>query len=415
MRGQPTGTTAHLPEYLVAEVQNLIALSNRLGHRSGLVSPIKVDMTRAEVLAKDVKEWSRRKDLSIYEEAASLKVDVWDLLELRDPSPRNLAGQICTELDALGRQLYAHDVNLNSTTVELFMSGQAAILMPALVTRWLREGQQLAGGGIGLWAIDKRVNSMTATPFHIEAASAAGDAALSPQNTFYGKRMGAVGESGHLPVVRIGYRDKDVKLGTYGIDLQTDYKAVKYMSMTELRLIFLFIGMQLIYDQLDNIFTLIVSGDGDTGAPPSYLQISGGGGAGALVHADLVQATVKLGANGMMVTHWIGGINELTDFLNLSQLTGANYRDNPIRSVLQNQRRGPIQTDYGILLPALAGTADYLCFMDSMFAVARCVEQPLMVENDKLIGELHEEVAISETVAYYKWLQDGSGYIDYSA
>ncbi len=418
MKGvQTVQNITHLPEYLVKDIEDLVSLSDRIkGNSRKMYAPVTLDMTKAHQLHEDVKRWSKRLDTSVYTEAAAQGIDVPELLEQRDPSPRNLSGEIVTELDALGRQLYAAGVNLNQTTVELFLAGSAAVLMPAIVNRWLREGQKLAGGAMGLWAIDREVNAMQVNPFHIEAESAAGDSAKAPQNTANQKRFGAVAEGGSLPVVRIGYRDKTVNLGTYGIDLRCDYKAVKYMSMTELRLIFIWIGMQLIYDQLDNIFTLIVSGDGDTGAPPSYLQISGGGAAGALLHADLIAGRVKMAVNGMMTTHWLGGVNEMTDFLNLSQFTGANYRDTPLDKVLgQGRNRGPIETPYGMLLPALAGTADYLAFMDQMFAVARVVEQRLMVETDKLIGELDEEVAISETVAYYKWTLDASGYIDYSA
>jgi hypothetical protein len=374
---------------------------------------VTLDFDGARKTADMIREWSRTKDLALYHEAAEKGVYPWEALEQYDPSPRDLNGDIIVPLDAMERALYVLGINLSQATVDQFFAGPGMILMPAMALRWVRQGIQMANGASGVFTINRRVNGMNVNPIFLEAENAAGDAAKAPPTTSDRKRLGAAGFQG-LPITRIGYRDKDVKVGVYGRDIQFDYKVVKYASMTELRLIFNFVGMQIGYDDIGNIFQLIDVGDGSSGAPPTRLQIAGATGGGTLVFSDLIKAIVRMQEGGFRVTHWIGESDSLIDFLSLSQFTGANERDQTLRGLLTG--RGPFQTPLGTLLIAQnpPADADHLGFFDGAFAVAKGEEQPIAVETDKILQGQLEEVAIAGAWAFWRFAHDAAGMIDYS-
>lgn len=378
-------------------------------------APVTMDLSGASKLAEEVARWTETKSLDLYQQAKQKGVEPWQVLEEIDPSPRNINGEMMVPLDALERVLYVMELDISSMTVEQFYAGKAMVLGPALVNRWLKEGYNMAFGGPTIFAVERRLTALTVHPLFLEAIGAAGDAAKAPPTTSGKKRLGALTESGSLPVTRVGYREKDVAVGTYGRDLEVSYDVVKYATVQELRIIFLYIGMQIAYDDIGNVFEVIDVGDGSSGAPPTRLQISGAGGAGALVFKDLVTAIARMAEGGFRVTHWVGESDSFIDFLSLAQFSGANERDWTLRELLQS--RGPFATPLGILLPSPnpPADADHLGFFDAMFAVARGIETPLMVEADKIIAQRLEEAAISGKWAFWKLCHDASGMIDYSA
>ena len=402
------------------EVTSELSRMRQMAGSSGQ-TPLAVPTTGAVTLNLDgakktadlIREWSRTKDMALYQEAAEKGVYPWEALEQHDPSPRDINGNIIVPLDAMERALYVLGINLSRVTVDQFFAGPAMILTPALALRWVRQGIQMANGASGIYTINRRVSGMNVNPIFLEAENAAGDAAKAPPTTSDRKRLGATGFQG-LPITRIGYRDKDVKVGVYGRDLQFDYKVVKYASMTELRLIFNYVGMQIGYDDIGNIFELIDVGDGASGTPPTRLQISGSTGGGTLAFGDLVKAIVRLQEGGFRATHWIGESDSLIDFLSLSQFTGPNERDETLRGLLTG--RGPLNTPLGTLLiaPNPPADADHLGFFDGAFAVAKGEEQPITVETDKILQGQLEEVAIAGAWAFWRFAHDAAGMIDYS-
>lgn len=372
-----------------------------------------MDFDLSKKTAERVKMWSKSLDTELYRVAESENKYPWEVLEDWDPSPRDIDGQILTPLDAMERCLYSLGINLAAMTVEQFFAGPGMILAPAMVLRWVRQGIDMANGASGIYSINRRVNGMNVNPIFLEAANAADTAAQSPETTTAKKRLAPGG--GGLPVTHVGYRDKNVKIGTYGRDLTFDYKVVKYASVVELKLIFNFIGMQIGYDDIGNVYELIDAGDGDSGAPPTRLQISGAGGAGTLVFNDITTAIVRMQAGGFRLTHWIGESDSMIDFLTLSQFSGANFRDQTLANLLMG--RGPFKTTLGTLLiaPNPPADADRLLFFDSEFAVAKGEESPITVEADKIIQMQFEEVAIVGSWAFWKFALDASGRINYSA
>lgn len=375
-----------------------------------------VDLSKAQKLADRIRADSQARDLSLYREAAEKKVSPWELLEAWDPSPRNIMGDIVSPLDAMERVLYCLGQSLaGGVTVDQFISGPAAILAPAMILRWVQEGIDLGFGSVGVFAATRPITGMTVTPLYLEGDEQQG-VAKAPATTSGGKRLGATAKSG-LPRTIVSYRDKVVTLGVYGRVLDFGYEVVKYASLDELRLIFLYIGMQIAYDDVGNIFELIDVGDGTTGTPPARLQISGSGGAGTLTWDDIVNAMVQM-SNGapFRITHWIGEAPSLRDFLNLAQFTGANWRETALQQLFGGAR-GPITTPVGILLvaPNPPADVDHLAFMDSMFAVAKGQESPITIETDKIISMRWEETAIWGTWAFWKVSTDASGIVDYSA
>ena len=385
---------------------------NKARERNPAAAPkmsMPMDMTASRALSKDIAQWSETGDLSLYKEAEQKKCYPWEVLEERDPSLTSPEGEILTPLDALGRALYSLGLNLSSMTVEQFAAGPGLILTPALVLRWVRQGVVMAAGSMGV-TVSRRVNGLNVHPIFLEAEEVAGDAAKAPPTTTDRKRLGA--SQGGLPRTHVGYRDKDVKIGTYGRDLTFDYSVLKYMSMQEMRLIFNYIGMQIGYDDIGNIFDIIDVGDGSSGAPPTRLQISGATGGGTLAFADLTTALVRLREGGFSLTHWVGQSDSMIDFLNLSQFTGANDRDQTLAQVFAG--RGPIDTPIGKLLITSQGDADHLGFFDGTFAIAKGEESPLTVETDKIIQMQFEETAVVGRWAFWKLAHDASGMVDYS-
>lgn len=375
-----------------------------------------VDMDGAKKVAERIESESKTQDLSLYREAEEKKLYPWELMEEWDPSPRNYLGDIVTPLDAFDRVLYALKAPVSGhVTVDQFLSGPAAILSPALILRWVQEGMNMGFGDMGIYAAVRPVSGLTVTPLYLEGPENQ-EVARAPGTTSEGKRLGASGKSG-LPRTVVSYRDKDVKLGVYGRVLDFGYEVVKYASMDELKLIFWFIGMQIAYDDIGNVFEVIDAGDGTSGAPPSRLQISGGGGAGTLVWADVTQAIAQM-CNGapFKISHWIGEAASLVDLLNFAQFTGPNQRDTTLAQLL-GQGPGPINTPIGVFLvsPNPPADADHIGFFDRRFAIAKAEESMLTIEMDKIISMRWEEAAISGVWGFWKWALDASGMIDYSA
>lgn len=367
---------------------------------------------KAVKVGEEIKSMSERRDLALYEEAKQKKLYPWEVLEERDPSPRNFDGEIISPLDAMERCLYTLGVNMKITTVDQFYAGPAMILAPAMILRWVKQGMDMAFGAAGVYSINRKVTGMNINPLFLEAESAAADAAKAPATTTDGKRLGATA-GGDLPRTHVGYRDKDVKIGTYGRDLTFDYKVVKYATLQEMKLIFNFIGMQIAYDDYDNIYYIIENGDGSSGAPPSRLQITGSTAGGTLVFSDLITAIVRMQEGGFRISHWIGQSDSIIDMLALAQFSGANFRDQTLKALFTG--RGPIETPLGnlVIAPTL-GTADYLAFFDGDYAIAKGEEAPITIETDKIIRQQFEEAAIVGSWAFWKFAHDASGFINYS-
>lgn len=378
-----------------------------------VVTNTSIDFTKSQKVADQVREWSKIKSTDLYNEARERGVDPIVVLEELDPTPTTLDGKKTVPLDALERCLYLLEQNPSTMTVDQFYSGPAMILLPSLISRWVQEGITIAAGAMNIYAVDRRVSGLTAHPLYLEGAGSAEGLAKAPLTSVDEKRLGSVGNAG-LPVTKVGHRDKAVKVGTYGRDMLFDYKFVKYASLQELRILFNYVGLQMAYDDVGNVFEIVDSGDGVSGGPPSRLQISGSTGSGTLTFGDLTSAIVQMQGGGYRVSHWVGEANSLIDFLNLSQFSGANYRDTTLRELLTT--RGPLTTPLGMLLisPNPPADADHLAFIDAGFALGKVEEQPLTVEADKVIQGLFEEIAIHGSWAFYKFMNDASGMIDYS-
>ena len=375
-----------------------------------------MDLGPSKQIADRIKVDSRNQDTGLYREATEMGISLNDYLETLDPSPRDPFNEVVSPLDALERVLYHLQTPARGPiTVDQFISGPAAILMPALILQWVNEGMEMGFGSMGVFSAVRPISGMTMTPLYLEGDEQQG-VAKAPPTTRTGKRLGAAAKSG-LPKTIVTYRDKDVKLGVYGRVLDFSYEVVKYASLDELRLIFLFIGLQIAYDDIGNIFEIIDVGDGTSGTPPTRLQISGAGGAGTLTWQDIVMAVARLGEGGFRVTHWVGESDSLVDFLSIPQLTGAPGSNIGMLLGEILMQRGPYQTPFGTILisPNPPADVDHLAFFDQMFAVAKAQESALVIELDKIIAMRWEEVAISGTWGFWKWASDASGVIDYSA
>lgn len=396
---------------VVEQMKFIRGLMGQMGTRlDRVVGNAVMDFSKTKLMADRVRDWTKSGSLEMYSIAKQKGLGIEEYLEEEDPSPRDMDGNLLVPLDAFERLGVELDFGLH-TKVDHFFAGPGMTLMPALITRWVREGIEMGRGGQDLWSFIDEVEGLHAHPIAWEKEGAAAEAAQMPKTTVAKKQLSAAGKSG-LAVTHIGYRDADIALGTFGRVIDVDYAVVRNARMVKLRRIFQRIGVQIAFDEVGNVFSIILNGDGVTGVPPARLVISGSGGAGVLTFADLTTAIAQMAP--FRITHWVTDTNGIADFLNLSQFTGPNFRDQTLGSIMSGGE-GPIVTSLGVLLAGSGATADNIIFLDARFAMVKAVGQPLTVEADKIISQRWERVAISEELAYYKDESDASGRINYSA
>jgi hypothetical protein len=332
---------------------------------------------------------SRAKQIKVnqetYLEAQSKGLTLSELLESGDYDPSPLG----SPLDAFERQLAAHGIRVggkNPTTVELFYQGAPALL-PEFMLREVKNGMKMRSELDRLIASSSVVNSNRYTPFFIDTSATDSKLSLRP-----------IGDGAEVPSVSVTEQLHSINVPDYGVTLRTSYKALRYRTTAQFKVILWFLGFRLQSDKIGLIIDTIINGDGNNN-PASVVNTAV---SGTLAYSDLI-------------TFW----NEFYPF----QMNTILAHKDKIKTILtMDEFKDPLAgfrfQASGELVSPLGSTlirsdevpTDLLIGLDNRFAVEEVIAQPLMIEYDKVIDQKFEEAVVSESVAYVKVIS-GAGLI----
>jgi hypothetical protein len=337
----------------------------------------RVDLSRASEI---------KVDRDLYQEADARGMTLSELLETSeyDPSPAD------SPLDAFERQLALAGIRLGGkrpTLVEQFYQ-KAPALMPEFILREIKKGQSMRPEISRLVANSTNISSNRYTPFHIDTSST-DKFSLRP-----------IGEGSEIPQLLVTEQNHAINVPEYGLGVKTSYKALRYRTTAQFRVLLWYVGFKLQTDKLALLVDCIINGDGNDN--PAAIVNSGV--SGVLDYGDLITLWAEFDPFEMnaLVTH----INNLKTILTLDE-----FKD-PLAG-FRFQNKGEMFSPLGAILVRCDDMAsDLVIGLDSRFAVEEVITQPLMVEYEKIIEQRFEEAIISEAVTYAKILKEAAVTLD---
>ena len=322
----------------------------------------------------------------MYLEAESRGMNLGELLECDeyDPSP---AG---SPLDAFERQLALAGVRLGGkspTTVEQFYQ-QAPTLLPEFMLREIRKGQAMRPELSRLVANSTSIASNSYTPFHIDTDDTS-KFSLRP-----------IGDGAEVPQLLVTEQTHAVNVADYGLALKTSYKALRYRTTSQFRVLLWYIGFKLQTDKMGMVVNCLINGDGNNNAA----TVINSAASGSLTYDDLISLWAAFAPFEMntIVCH----VNLLKTILTLDEfkdpLAGFHFG-----------KSGDLFSPLGASMIRCDDVpTDRIVGLDNRFAVEEVITQPLMIEYDKVIDQRFEEAVISESVTYARVLKDAAVVLD---
>jgi hypothetical protein len=336
-------------------------------------------------------DFSRAKKIEVnrdmYMEAQGRGMTLTELLEQPeyDPSPPG------SPLDAFERQLAARGLRTggrNPITVEMFYRGAPA-LMPEFMLREIRRGMNMRPELGRLLASSAAVATSRYSPIRIDHSATDASMSLRP-----------IGEGAEVPSVNVTEQNNTIVVPDYGLTLKVTYKALRYRSTAQFKVLLWYLGYRLQSDKVALVVSTIINGDGNSNAA----TVVNTDVTGTLDYDDLVKFWNEFYPYqpNVLICH--------KDKIR-SILTLAEFKD-PLLG-FSFQANGEITSPLGAtLIRCDEVPADYVIGLDNRFAVEEVESQPLLVEYDKVIEQKIEEAVISESIAYAKVIKEASLVLD---
>lgn len=203
-----------------------------------------------------------------------------------------------------------------------------------------------------------------------------------------------VGGGAAFPRVELLYRDKEAHIIDRGRQFDFSYRIVRNQRLTEFRVFLWWIGAQMAYDEISEIYRVLTEGDGTSVGATDVFN----GNNGTFAYSDLVHLGMSFQPPAQM-THILGAQSDIEAIVNMSQFQDAQMWN----SNDAFQKSG----DYRSFLPVNAklvvtpGAAENkFVGLDSRFAIRETIAQPLMIEAEKVINEKLESAVISKESVY---------------
>jgi len=359
------------------EFINSPAFTKMQGEQTDTLISGSIDLSRATTI-------NVNKDL--YLEAESRGMTLTELLEAEEYDP-SLSG---SSLDAFERQLLLAGVRLGGkapTTVEQFYQ-QAPALLPEFMHREIKKGQAMRPELSRLVANSTSVAANKYTPFFIDTSD---DSKFS---------MRPIGEGAEIPQLMVTEQKHAVNVAEYGLALKTSYKALRYRTTSQFRVLLWYIGFKIQSDKLAMLVDCLIDGDGNDNAASVINSVS----SGSLTYEDLIN--LWAGFSPFEMNTIICHVNQMKTILGMDEFKDplAGYRF---------QREGELFNPLGATLVRCdAVPTDFVIGLDKRFAVEEIITQPLMIEYDKIIEQRFEEAVITESITYAKVIKDASCVLD---
>jgi len=352
-----------------------------------------LNLENSEKLKELIVGHSRSGNPALYAEAQEQGVSFTELLEQIDPSEPD------GTLDAFERQLMLNGIESDgprTITMEQFFVGGGLILLPEYILREIKRGYQMVQDPTDLVATIVHETGPTVRPIYIKTTKA---------EESLGKR--GSGSGGAYPRVELLYRDKEANIIDRGRQFDFSYRVVRNQKLTEFKVFLWWIGAQMAYDEIDDIYDVLLNGDGTSAGATDIFN----GVAGTFAYSDLVHLAMSFDVPASM-THIIAKITDIEAIVNLTQL-----QDPLAWSQAELFRRSG---DYRSFLPVNAklviapnATSTKIVAFDSRFAVRETVSQPLMIEAEKVINQKLESAVVSKESVYTIMVDGAAKLSDY--
>ena len=189
-------------------------------------------------------------------------------------------------------------------------------------------------------------------------------------------------------------------MADYGLALKTSYKALRYRTTSQFRVLLWYIGFKIQTDKISMLVDCLINGDGNNNAA----AIVNTGTSGTLNYNDLISLWSQFSPFEMntIVCH----VDQLKTVLTLDEFKDplAGYRF---------QNSGELFSPLGArLIRCDSVPTDYVIGLDSRFAIEEVITQPLTIEYDKIIEQRFEEAVISESVTYARVIKEAAVVLD---
>ena len=356
-----------------------------------------MDLTRSNTLKEKVIELSRTGSMAWYREAQEQGLTLSEYLEKMDPSPRDDQGKMASPLDAFERLLYVLDLPASgkeSITVDEFFVSKGMILSAELLMREIRRGYKMVQDPEELVAVSVPVNGPSVRPIYIKTDNAQKSLALKEEGAEY-------------PSVTMAYRDKELNIKDKGRRFDFTYKLVKNQKLAEFKNFLWWVGAQIAYDEIDDIYDIIINGDGTSSGATDHFD----GTPGTLAFSDLVHLAASFTVPAQM-THILAAKSDIEVVLTMSQFQDPlSWRESELFARTGDYRAfRPVNAK---LVSAPNATATKLAALDHRFAIRESVSQPLMIEAEKVISQKLESAIVSKESVYSIMVEEAIGISDY--
>ena len=339
-----------------------------------------MNLDNARKVKELVVQHSRAGNLALYAEAQEQGLSFSELLEQLDPTESG------APLDAFERQLLLNGIIAEGTKgipMEQFFVGGGLILLPEYILREIQRGYKMVQDPTELVATVVADAGPTVRPIYIRT-----DEAKKPL-----AKRGPGGGSAY-PRVELLFRDKEAAIIDRGRQFDFSYRVVRNQRLPEFRVFLWWIGAQMAFDEVDEIYNILLNGDGTSAGASDVFA----GNAGTFAYSDLVHLAISFNVPARM-THVLAAKSDVEKILNLTE-----FKDPQTWAAMEAfQKSG----DFRSLLPLNArlvitphATATKVLGLDRRFAVRESVAQPLMIEAEKVIAQKLESAVVSKESVY---------------
>jgi len=267
--------------------------------------------------------------------------------------------------------------------MEQFFVGGGLILMPEYILREIKHGYRTVQDPSELVASSVPENGPTVRPIYIKT-----DAAKESLG-----RRGSGGGSAY-PRVELLHREKEAVIIDRGREFDFSYRVVRNQKLAEFRVFLWWIGAQMAYDEVDEIYNVLLNGDGTSAGATDVFNGAGG----TFAYSDLVHLAMSFDVPARL-THIVAAKTDIEEIVNLTE-----FQDPLVwREAQSFQRSGDYKSFYPVnarMVIAPNATVTKVLGLDSRFAVRESVSQPLMIEADKVINQKLETAVVSKESVY---------------
>ena len=307
-----------------------------------------------------------------------------ELLEELDPSPIGANGQPESGLDAFERQMLVLGLQASgrkAISVEDFYLGGGLILLPEFIQREIERGYRMVQDPRELLAASVPASGPSVKPIYIKMGSA---------QESLGKRSDGAG----YPTVQLLYREKEADIVDKGRQFDFSYRVIRSQRLDEFKVFLWWIGAQLAYDEIDEIYDVIVNGDGTSPGATDVFD----GTPDTWAYSDMVHLALSFDVPSQM-THVLGTKNDIEATLNLSQYQDPDTWHAAELFSKKGRYQGLLPMNAKLVVAPNAVSTKFAA-LDKRFAIRESVAQPLMIEAEKIISQKLESAVISKESVY---------------